>query len=206
LAAPASRCIGRIDEEIVSRCYSTHGFLVRLLPLRSITTDHEPATTTGRGGTLVKSRQGFTLIETLVTVVVLGLIALIGYPKLSATMNKSNLRSARAAMINLVTKARIASSQLGRRTWIKFEGNKAYVIARPRKTPGGTGTVDTIGPVLDFSQEYGATVTHTGGVDSIQFSPTGVGSSPGNVTVDVWLARSGFRDSLRIDFLGRITK
>jgi prepilin-type N-terminal cleavage/methylation domain-containing protein len=206
LAAPASRCIGRIDEEIVSRCHSTRGFLVRLLPLRSITTDHEPATTTGRGGTLVKSRQGFTLIETLITVVVFGLIALIGYPKLSATMSKSNLRSPRGAMINPATKARLASSQLGRRTWIKFEGNKAYVIARPR-TPFLAGSdADTIGPVLDFSQEYGATITHTATADSIQFSPTGIGGSPGNAAVDVRLARSGFRDSLRIDFLGRITK
>lgn len=154
----------------------------------------------------MKSRQGFTLIETLITVVVFGLIVLIGYPKLSATMSKSHLRSARAAMINLVSKARIASSQLGRRTWIKFEGNKAYVMARPRKTILGSGTADTIGPIMDFNQAYGATVTHTDGVDSIQFSPTGVGSGFGNSPVDIWLARNGFRDSLRIDFLGRITK
>jgi prepilin-type N-terminal cleavage/methylation domain-containing protein len=154
----------------------------------------------------VKSRQGFTLIETLITVVVFGLIALIGYPKLSAAMSKSNLRSARTAMINLVTKARIASSQLGRRTWIKFEGNKAYVMARPRASVLAGSDADTVGAIVDFDQAYGTTVTHTLGVDSIQFSPTGVGSGFGNAPVDIWVARNGFRDSLRIDFLGRVTK
>ncbi len=151
----------------------------------------------------MRSRNGFTLVETLITVVVFGLVALIGYPKLSATMNKSNLRSARGAMINLVSKAQIASSQQGRRTWIKFDGNKAYVIARPPKI--GANTVDTVGPVMNFSQVYGTTVTFTAGADSIQFNPTGVASGL-NATVYVWLARSGYRDSLRIDGLGRVTK
>jgi prepilin-type N-terminal cleavage/methylation domain-containing protein len=154
---------------------------------------------------MVRSRNGFTLVETLITVVVFGLVALIGYPKLSTTMHKSNLRSARGAMINLITKAQIASSQLGKRTWIKFEGNKAYVMARPPKTVAGGRTADTVGAIMDLSEVYGTTVTFTAGSDSIQFSPTGVASGL-NVPVYVWLARSGYRDSLRIDGLGRVTK
>ena len=84
----------------------------------------------------VRSRSGFTLIEALIVVVILGLIMVIGYPKVGAAMAKTDLRSARTTVINLVATARAASVQTNRRTWIKLEGNRAYVLARPRADSG----------------------------------------------------------------------
>jgi len=152
----------------------------------------------------VRSRSGFTLIEALIVVVVLGLIALIGFPRISAAMVKSDLRSARTTVINLVATARAASVQTSRRTWLKFEGNKAYVLARPRLTVGGAGVdpADTLGTVHDLSAQYGVTAS---GVDSIQFDPRGFGASFGD-TSSVTLSRSSHTETVKLDGLGRVIK
>jgi prepilin-type N-terminal cleavage/methylation domain-containing protein len=153
---------------------------------------------------VVRSRSGFTLVEALVCVVVLSLIALIGLPKISAAMMRSNLRSARTTVINLVATARAASVQTGRRTWLKFDGNNALVLARPRRTApiNAANNADTIGTVQDLSAQYKVTV---GGVDSIQFDPRGFGASFGDTT-SVTLSRSSHSETVRLDGLGRVIK
>ena len=154
----------------------------------------------------MRSRDGFTLVEALIVVVILGLIVLIGFPKVSAAMMKSDLRSARTTVVNLVATARAASVQSNRRTWIKFEGNKAYVLARPRQTVGGgvgLDPPDTVGAVQDLSAQYGVTVTAD--ADSIQFDPRGFGANFGDST-KVVLSRNSHTETVTLDGLGRVIK
>jgi prepilin-type N-terminal cleavage/methylation domain-containing protein len=150
----------------------------------------------------VRSRSGFTLIEALIVVVILGLIVLLGYPKVGAAMAKTDLRSARTTVINLVATARAASVQTNRRTWIKFEGNKAYVLARPRQK-AGAGTADTVGTVQNLSAQYGVTLAAV--ADSIQFDPRGFGANLGD-TSSVTLSRNGHAETVKLDGLGRVIK
>ena len=160
--------------------------------------------TSRKSGKAVRSRSGFTLIEALIVVVVLGLIMVIGYPKVGAAMGKTDLRSARTTVINLVATARAASVQTNRRTWIKFEGNKAYVLARPRQKVGGGAGIqppDTIGTVQNLSAQYKVTVAPV--LDSIQFDPRGFGVSLADT---VTLTRNGHTETVRLDGLGRVIK
>lgn len=151
----------------------------------------------------VRSRSGFTLVETLVVVVLLGLIALIGFPKISAALVQNDLRGARTTMINLVAKARAASVQSNRVTWIKRNGNTAYVAATPRAVPLNGSPNDTVGSVNNLAATYGVTMS---GADSIQFDPRGFGSWTGGANVSIYLSRSGHSDTIHIDGLGRVTK
>jgi Tfp pilus assembly protein FimT len=154
-----------------------------------------------RKGSTVRSRVGFTLVETLIVVVLLGLIVLIGLPKISAAMSRSDLRSARTTMVNLVAAARAASMQTNRITWVKIEGTSAYVGARPRLVDIAGSTIDTVGTVQDLGGTYHVTVA---GVDSIQFDPRGFG---GFGTVgSIVLARDGHSSTITVDGLGRVTK
>jgi prepilin-type N-terminal cleavage/methylation domain-containing protein len=150
----------------------------------------------------VRSRSGFTLIEALIVVVILGLVVLIGYPKVGAAMVKTDLRSARTTVINLVATARAASVQTNRRTWIKFEGNKVFVMARPRQKPPLLGNeADTVGRVQDLSAQYKVTVAPA--LDSIQFDPRGFGVSLADT---ITLSRSGHTEMVMLDGLGRVIK
>jgi prepilin-type N-terminal cleavage/methylation domain-containing protein len=152
--------------------------------------------TSGRRRSFVRSRSGFTLVEALIVVVLLGLITLIGFPRISAAMVRSDLRSARTAVINLVATARAASVQMSRSTWIKFEDSTAYVFTQ-------TGvTLDTIGTVQNLAAQYGVTVA---GADSIQFDPRGFGASFGDST-SVVLSRNSHSETVTLDGLGRVIK
>jgi prepilin-type N-terminal cleavage/methylation domain-containing protein len=149
-------------------------------------------------------RSGFTLVEALVVVVLLGLMAIIGFPRMSAAMVKSDLRGARTTMINLVATARAASVQSNRVTWIKREGNSAYVAATPRwGVPVGVSTADTIGVVRNLGATYSVTMS---GADSIQFDPRGFGSWAGGGGTSITVTRGGYSEAINIDGLGRVTK
>jgi Tfp pilus assembly protein FimT len=150
---------------------------------------------------VMRSRSGFTLVEALVVVVLLVLITLIGFRRICAAMVRSDLRSARTTVVNLVATARAASIQTGRRTWVKFDGNNAFVLARPRRA-AGAGNADTLGTVQNLSAQYKVTVV---GVDSIAFDPRGFGSSFGDTT-SVTLSRNSHAETVTLDGLGRIVK
>jgi prepilin-type N-terminal cleavage/methylation domain-containing protein len=152
---------------------------------------------------LMRPRSGFTLIEALVVVVVLGLMSMIAFPKISAAMVKADLRSARTTMINLVATARAASVQSNRVTWIKRAGNSAYVAATPRLVALAGSTADTVGLVHNLGTTYKVTMS---GADSIQFDPRGFGAWAGGASVSMVLSRSGHSETITIDGLGRVTK
>ena len=150
----------------------------------------------------MQRRDGFTLVEALIVVVLLGLIVLIGFPKMSSAMVQSDLRGARTTMVNLLATARAAAVQSNRLTWIKFEGNTAHVLARPRLTIGA-GDADTVGAVRDLADQYGVAVV--AGVDSIRFDPRGFGVGSG-ATDTIIVSRGGHSPMITIDGLGRVRK
>jgi prepilin-type N-terminal cleavage/methylation domain-containing protein len=156
-----------------------------------------------RGESIVRRRDGFTLVETLIVVVLLGLIVLIGFPKISTAMAQSELRSARTTMINMVARARAASVQSNRVTWIKINGNSMYVGATPRLVPAGVSTADTVG-VVDLAEQYHVAVT-TEGTDSIQFDPRGFGAGFGT-GASIVVSRGDHSSTITIDGLGRVGK
>ncbi|HUQ15657.1 MAG TPA: GspH/FimT family pseudopilin [Gemmatimonadales bacterium] len=151
----------------------------------------------------MRRRDGFTLVETLIVVVLLGLIVLIGFPKMSSAMVRSDLRGARTTMVNMVATARAASVQSNRLTWIKFEGNTAHVLARPRLIAVAGSNADTVGVVQDLSEHYKVAVVPS--VDSIQFDPRGFGAWTGG-DVSIALSRGDHSSTITIDGLGRVTK
>jgi prepilin-type N-terminal cleavage/methylation domain-containing protein len=149
----------------------------------------------------VSHRRGFTLIETLLAIVIVGILALIGYPKVSRGLVKTDVRGARTTLANMFARARTAATTGNRKTAVQFAGNQVLVTASPRLTAGGS--IDTVGAVQDLHAVYGVTVATT--LDSFAFDPRGIRDlGAGSVTVSV--ARSGYKDSVVVDALGRIVK
>ena len=147
-------------------------------------------------------RSGFTLIEMLMVIVIVGILVLIGFPKVSSAMVKTNVRGARTTLANMFTKARTVATQTNRKTRLKFSGNQVWIVASPRLLPGA-GTVDTIGPVENLNTLYGVTVTSP--VDSVTFDPRGLAAGFG-ASSTLKVAKSGHTDSIVVDGLGRVVK
>jgi prepilin-type N-terminal cleavage/methylation domain-containing protein len=58
----------------------------------------------------VARRNGFTLIETLIVLVVIGLVGLIAMPKFQQALAQSNILSAKAKLMALYAKARATAA------------------------------------------------------------------------------------------------
>src|SRR5436189_6386138 len=94
-------------------------------------------------------RSGFTTIEMIIVVVIIGVIAAIGFPKIRGTLDKTNVRSARVYLSTQLVTARATAVQRGCYAVVHFTSGASgaiWVTACPRRMPGA-GTVDTIGGV-----------------------------------------------------------
>jgi prepilin-type N-terminal cleavage/methylation domain-containing protein len=149
----------------------------------------------------VKRTNGFTLVEMMIVVALIGAVLLIGWPKVANGLAKTNLRSSRITVANMFAKARAFAMQSNRRTSINFNGSNVVITASPR-TLAGTGTVDSIGGVEKLSEAYGVTLTAASA--QVAYDPRGFGSL--GATQKFVVARNSKRDSVMIDGLGRVIK
>jgi prepilin-type N-terminal cleavage/methylation domain-containing protein len=145
---------------------------------------------------------GFTMMEMLLVIVILGIVMVIGLPRMSAGATSANVRGARTMLINQLARARIAATETNRVSLLKIDGNNAAILLRPRLLPGA-GNADTLGTVAQLGETYGVTVTAT--IDSVRFDPRGLASGFGSGTT-FQVSRNGKTETIRIDGLGRVTK
>ena len=142
------------------------------------------------------------MIEMLIVVVILGILVIIALPRMRTGVINNNVRAARTTLINMIAGARAAASQTNRSAWVKIEGSRALVLARPRLAFVSGSDADTIGPIQDLSQVYGVTVTPS--VDSFRFNPTLM--TLATTSRKFTITRSGRSDTVVVDGLGRVLK
>lgn len=146
----------------------------------------------------MKRGNGFTLIEMLIVVVIIGLVSLISLPKLNRAFAQSNVLSAKARLTAMYSAARANAVSANQTSVLRLNGNQVYVYAYPRRTPGGT--VDTIVRPSNLSTTYG--VTLSGGTDSVRVASTGLGLDSAVIVLTKYSAL----DTLTISRYGRVQK
>jgi prepilin-type N-terminal cleavage/methylation domain-containing protein len=151
----------------------------------------------------VSDRRGFTLIETLVALVVVSLGMLIAIPHVRDAFAQNTLLNTRAKVVSLYSTARAISSSSGRVTYLHLDNNRVMVTAVPRrKTPIGANTRDTIGVPENVSTLYGVSITTN--VDSVKLDRNGLGAA--GVATTVKFTKGSHVDSLVISPYGRVLK
>jgi prepilin-type N-terminal cleavage/methylation domain-containing protein len=148
----------------------------------------------------VSRRDGFTLIEMLMVVVIISLTMLIALPQFSRAVNQSNMVSARAKVMASFSAARATAAGSGRLTTFHVSGNRVWVTATPRLKATGSGTRDTIVVPQDLNTLYG--VSSTNSVDSVLLDLTGLGRNGSNFV----LSHGALRDTIEINRYGRVQK
>jgi prepilin-type N-terminal cleavage/methylation domain-containing protein len=152
----------------------------------------------------VPRRNGFTLVETAVALVVVSLLVLITFPKVRTAMAANDVRASRTMVVNLLAKARTAATTTNRKTWLMFGGNRAWILVRPRLA-AGAGNADTLGIVENLGTRYGTTLT-LASIDSIGFDPRGFASGWTGTTGTITVAKGGHSNVITIDGKGRVVK
>ncbi|MGD2136116.1 MAG: prepilin-type N-terminal cleavage/methylation domain-containing protein, partial [Gemmatimonadales bacterium] len=123
--------------------------------------------------------RGFTIIEVLIVIGLIGLMAAIAMPRIGDALINQNVDSGRAAVVSMHAKARAVAIQRGMTSALVFNGNTVLVISRNPVTRA----VDTVGAPNDLYDRYGVSVVTSR--DTLQFDPNGIGADGGDTKVTV---------------------
>ncbi len=146
-------------------------------------------------------RRGYTLVEMLIVLSVMGGLALFSLPRFAGLQERSRLTSARQEVEAAIATARAAAIQKGRTATVVFSNNKLWVTV----TTSSSGTQATVVPVTPLDSVYGVTLTSRSASDtSIAFDMRGFASPRLSATGVFRLAGTTRRDSVCVTTAGAI--
>jgi prepilin-type N-terminal cleavage/methylation domain-containing protein len=145
-------------------------------------------------------QRGFSLIEILTVMVMVGIIVAMGIPKFGNTLARQDVRGARVLITTLHSRARNAAISRSRATRLAIKNG--YFVALSANPV--TGVVDTVGGRGDsVAVRYGVTYSVVPSTqDTLRFDPRGLGTEATSTTI--YVSKSGFADTITISPLGRI--
>jgi prepilin-type N-terminal cleavage/methylation domain-containing protein len=143
---------------------------------------------------------GFSLVEMLIVVSMIGLMALFAWPKVVRILNQRQVGSARLAVLNKFNQTRMNARQSSRTAFLIRSGDLLWIERRPRVVPDGISTRDTVGGWLNLERTYGVTTTATS--DTVTVDPRGLTAGTWRMVFD----RSGVQDSIIISGFGRVSR
>jgi prepilin-type N-terminal cleavage/methylation domain-containing protein len=146
----------------------------------------------------MQGRRGFTLVEAMMVVAIMGGLVLFSLPRFAALQERSRLNSARQQVEAAIATARAAAIQTGRTSTLSLTGNSMLVTVTDAS---GLGQV-TIIPSMPFDTVYGVTVTATN--PTITFDMRGFASPKLTGSPQFTLIGTTRRDSVCITIVGQI--
>lgn len=147
--------------------------------------------------------RGFSFIEMLVVFIIVGVVVAFGLPRLRDSLEKSNVRSAKAGMATLVAKARAAAVSRGCTSTMNLTSGTSGTVAISVCTVGGGGT-QVLGGVDSLAARY--KVTMTSSASSMQFDPRGLSVNYSGMTVRFSNTSGTVSDSVIINPLGKVVR
>lgn len=144
-------------------------------------------------------RKGFSMIEMIVVVILIGIIATIGFPRLRDGLEKQNVRSAKALIATLAATARGAAIQRGCSATLNLTVDSIWVSACGVNPPAASVQVGTKKLVGD---DFSVTLSSTAA--SVVYDPRGISTVFQPTTVHV--TGPNYSDSVVINEVGRVSK
>ena len=142
-----------------------------------------------------RSNAGFSLVEALIVVVILGILVLLAAPRFEPIMASRQVSAAKADFTQLYYRARMAAIQSRRQATLQVTGGAA--VATISLAGGGT---QRVAPVIFFDSLFAVSAVAT--PTSITIQPTGLVT--GGLPFELVLTRSSVVDTVRISGFGRV--
>ena len=144
-------------------------------------------------------RNGFTTIEMIIVVIMIGVIASIGFPRLRDSLEKQNIRNSKALLGTMVATARGSAVQRGCNATLNLTSDSAWVTACGVNPPAASVQVGTKKLIGD---EFGVTLQSTAA--SVVYDPRGLQTQFQRTVVRV--IGPHYRDSVIINEVGKVIK
>ena len=144
-------------------------------------------------------RKGFTTIELIIVIILIGVIAAIGFPRLRDGLEKQNVRSAKALIATMVATARGAAIQRGCAATLNMTVDSAWVTACGVNPPAANVQVGTKKLIGD---DFGVTLGPSAG--TVVYDPRGIATVFQTTTVRVIGPHN--TDSVVINQVGKVTR
>jgi prepilin-type N-terminal cleavage/methylation domain-containing protein len=148
------------------------------------------------------NRSGFTLLELVIVVVMMGAVMAIALPTARSVLDKTNVRSARVAFGAQAALARSVAIQRRCTTTLNFTTGAAGKVWVTTCKVSGTGR-DTVGTVDPLASRFGVSIGAS--LSFLQYSPRGVSVGyQGAVVRFTATSGGGAQDSSVINPVGKV--
>lgn len=145
---------------------------------------------------MTRQTRGYTLIESLVVMALLGILAAVAFPRLARSTSSMAVRGSKQRIASYLAVTRSAAIQRGRMARFVITGNTIKVLV------DSAATQTTFARVIDLGADQGVTITATR--DTIPFDPRGLASGFSG-TARIVVQKAGARDSVCVIGMGRIS-
>jgi len=142
------------------------------------------------------NQRGVTLIELLIVIVLIGVMAGFGFPRLGDAITKQSVRSARTLFVGVHAKARATAIQRGSQTQFILAGGRITI----RSTNPVTNVAQQVGNVEDLGTRYGVTVQPTN--VTLTFDARGIGMETAETTISI--TKGSYGSKIVISPVGRV--
>ncbi len=144
-------------------------------------------------------RKGFSIIEMISVVILIGVIAAIGFPRLRSGLEKQNVRSSKALIATMVATARSTAISRGCAATLHLSVDSAWVTACGVNPPAASVAVGTKKLV---GSEFNITLNPSAA--TVVYDPRGIATAYQVTTVRV--IGPHYQDSVIINEVGKVKR
>jgi prepilin-type N-terminal cleavage/methylation domain-containing protein len=141
-----------------------------------------------------RARDGFSLMELLIVIVVVGILVLVLVPRVGPTTARREVTGATEAFASIFRQARASAVQQRQTMTLSFDAGVASILVSPN------GVLDTVGLPMNFPNDFGITPTVSSA--PIVVAPTGMVTAGAPFTFTA--TKRGQSRSITVTGAGRI--
>jgi prepilin-type N-terminal cleavage/methylation domain-containing protein len=143
------------------------------------------------------SRSGFTLVESVIAIVIIGVLLAVAMPSMKDWLLREDVRAARRQVTTHLARGRATAVFRGCPAVLHLDDSayRVWITSCPLQGAG----LDTVGNIDNLQTHFGVTFTSDG--DSVLFTPQGVALAANSISLT--FTKAGYTRDLLITPVGR---